>query len=104
MTNTNKHKTNMDILGLARATLIWLFALFMSVGNITNRMRRIRVEVQHHKHFLFSHSEPPLANLKHYLISHIPFTTKLKVCLNWGFSNQLFFNIKFTTLKIQVRD
>ena len=45
-------------------SLIYLFALFMSVGDITNRMRQIHVEVQHHKYVPCSHSEPPLANLR----------------------------------------
>ena len=64
MTKSNRHKTSMDVLGLARATLICLFVLFMSVGDITNRLRRIHAKAQHHKNALCSHSEPPLANLK----------------------------------------
>ena len=88
---------------LQEPSLICLFALSMSVGDITNRMRRMYVEVQHHKHVLCSLSEPPLAKLKHYLERHTPFTTKLKICLNWGFLN-LPFNIKSSTLKMKVRN
>ena len=72
---------------LQEPILICLFALFMSVGYITNCMRRMHVEVHYHKHVPCSSSEPPIANLKHSLDSHTPFTTKLKLSLNWGFLN-----------------
>ena len=69
---------------LQEPPLICLFAHFMSIGDIINRMRRMYVEfqVQHHKYVPCPRSEPPLANLKHSLDSHTLFTTKLKHGLN----------------------
>ena len=80
-------KQRWKILVLQEPSLICLSALFMSVGDVTNRMRQVHIEVQYHKLVLYSHSEPPLADLKHSLDSHTPFTTKLKLGLNWGFLN-----------------
>ena len=77
---------------LQEPSLIFLFALFMSVGDITNRMRQIPGEVQHQKYVPCSHSGPPLANLILSLDSHTPL----------GIRKLTSFNFKSDTLKIQV--